>query len=101
MGKIANKFSDLIIVTDDNPRSESPSSIRKDILAGCSKAEEVSDRNKAINYAISKLQKNDFLLIAGKGHETSQTIGIETLPFDDYTVAKETVKNIENSRKAN
>ena len=99
MGRIANKFSDLIIITDDNPRSESPSSIRKDILEGCPKAEEVSDRNRAINYAISKLQKNDFLLIAGKGHETSQTIGIETLPFDDYTVAKESIKNIEKAEE--
>ena len=99
MGKIANKFSDLIIITDDNPRSESPSSIRKDILEGCPKAEEVSDRNRAINYAISKLQKNDFLLIAGKGHETSQTIGIETLPFDDYTVAKESIKNIDKAEE--
>ena len=99
MGELANKFSDLVIVTDDNPRSESPSNIRKDILKGCPNAEEIPDRNKAINYAISKLQKNDFLLIAGKGHETSQTIGMETLPFDDYTVAKETIKNIEKLRK--
>ena len=100
MGEIAKKFSDLVIVTDDNPRSESPSNIRKEILEGCPDAEEIPDRNKAINYAISKLQKNDFLLIAGKGHETFQTIGMETLPFDDYTVAKETIKNIEKSRKA-
>ena len=99
MGEIANKFSDLIIITDDNPRSESPSSIRKDILEGCPEAEEVSDRNKAINYAISKLQENDFLLIAGKGHETFQTIGVETLPFDDYTVAKESIKNFEKTRE--
>ena len=101
MGEIAKLFSDLVIVTDDNPRSESPSSIRKDILQGCPNAEEVPDRNKAINYAISKMQKNDFLLIAGKGHETSQTIGMETLPFDDYTVAKETIKNIQKAREIN
>ena len=99
MGKLAKEFSDLVIVTDDNPRSESPSSIRKDILDGCPNAKEIPDRNKAINYAISKLQQNDFLLIAGKGHETSQTIGLETLPFDDYTVAKERIKNIEKIRK--
>ena len=99
MGEIANKFSDLVIVTDDNPRSESPSSIRKDILEGCPEAEEVSDRNKAINYAISKLQENDFLLIAGKGHETFQTIGMETLPFDDFTVAKESIKNFGKARE--
>ena len=97
MGEIAKEFSSLVIVTDDNPRSESPSNIRKDILEGCPNAEEIPNRNKAINYAISKLQKNDFLLIAGKGHETSQTVGMETLPFDDYTVAKETIKNIEKS----
>ena len=99
MGELAQKFSDLVIVTDDNPRSESPSNIRKDILKGCPNAEEVPDRNKAINYAISKLQKNDFLLIAGKGHETFQTIGMETLPFDDYTVAKETIKRIQKARE--
>ena len=98
MGELANKFSDLVIITDDNPRSEKPSSIRNDILQGCPSAKEVPDRNKAINFAISKLQTNDFLLIAGKGHETSQTIGTETLPFDDYTVARETIKNIENIR---
>ena len=98
MGEVASRFSDLVIVTDDNPRSESPSSIRKDIMSGCLNAEEISNRNKAINYAISKLQKNDFLLIAGKGHETSQTIGTETLPFDDLTVAKEAIKNNEKIR---
>ena len=100
MGELAKEFSDLVIVTDDNPRSETASNIRKDILEGCPNAVEIPDRNKAINYAISKLKKNDFLLIAGKGHETSQTIGIETLPFDDFTVAKETIKNIENTREA-
>ena len=101
MGEIAKLFSDLVIVTDDNPRSESPSSIRKDILEGCPNAEEISDRNKAICFAISKLKKNDILLIAGKGHENFQTIGMETLPFDDYTVAKETIKNIEKPRDMN
>jgi UDP-N-acetylmuramoyl-L-alanyl-D-glutamate--2,6-diaminopimelate ligase len=54
-----------------------------------------------IKYAISNLQKNDLLLIAGKGHETFQAIGVETLPFDDYTVAKEAIKNFENSEVIN
>ena len=97
MGEIANKYSDLVIVTDDNPRSEVPSNIRMDILNGCPNAKEIPNRNKAIKYAVSKLQKNDLLLIAGKGHKTFQAIGIETLPFDDYTVAKEAIKNIEKS----
>ncbi len=99
MGEIASELSDFVIITDDNPRSEAPSSIRKDILLGCPDAKEIPDRNKAINFAISKLNKNDFLVIAGKGHETSQTIGMETLPFDDYTVAKETIKNIQKIKE--
>ncbi|MBL6680369.1 MAG: UDP-N-acetylmuramoyl-L-alanyl-D-glutamate--2,6-diaminopimelate ligase, partial [Alphaproteobacteria bacterium] len=69
-------------------------SIRSDILIGCPTATEIPDRNKAIKFAVSMLKDNDFLLIAGKGHETSQTIGTETLPFDDYAVAKEALKNI-------
>ena len=93
MGEIADKYSDLVIVTDDNPRNECPSSIRKEILKGCPSAIEIPNRDKAIKYAISKLQKNDLLLIAGKGHESFQAIGIETLPFDDYTVAKEAIQN--------
>ncbi|MFL2830913.1 MAG: Mur ligase family protein [Candidatus Puniceispirillales bacterium] len=101
MGELADKYSDLVIVTDDNPRNESPSIIRKKILIGCPNAIEIPNRDKAIKYAISNLQKNDLLLIAGKGHETFQAIGVETLPFDDYTVAKEAIKNIENSEVIN
>ena len=56
---------------------------------------EIPNRDHAIRHAISKLNQNDLLLIAGKGHETLQTIGTETLPFDDYTVAKEAIKNVE------
>ena len=101
MGKLAYKYSDIVIVTDDNPRNETPSIIRKEILMGCPYATEIPNRDKAIKYAISNLQKNDLLLIAGKGHETFQAIGVETLPFDDYTVAKEAIKNIENSKVIN
>ena len=101
MGKLAYKYSDIVIVTDDNPRNETPSIIRKEILIGCPNATEIPNRDKAIKYAISNLQKNDLLLIAGKGHETFQAIGVETLPFDDYTVAKEAIKNFENSEVIN
>ena len=101
MGELADKYSDLVIVTDDNPRNEAPSNIRKEILYGCPGATEIPNRNKAIEYAISKLKKNDLLLIAGKGHETFQAIGTETLPFDDYTVAKEAIKNIQKSGVVN
>jgi len=94
MGKIAHEYSDLIIVTDDNPRNESPAGIRSDILNGSPTAVEIPDRNKAIKHAVSLLKMNDFLLIAGKGHETLQTVGLETLPFDDYAVAKEALKTM-------
>ena len=97
MGEIANEYSDIVIVTDDNPRNEIPSNIRSEILSGCPSATEIPNRDKAIKYAVSLLKKNDLLLIAGKGHETFQAVGIETLPFDDYTVAKEAIKNIEKS----
>ena len=93
MGKIAHKHSDTVIITDDNPRNENPAKIRSDILTGTPNAIEISDRNKAIKHAVSILKKNDFLLIAGKGHETLQTIGLETLPFDDYAVAREALNN--------
>jgi UDP-N-acetylmuramoyl-L-alanyl-D-glutamate--2,6-diaminopimelate ligase len=95
MGEIAYNNSDLVIVTDDNPREELPSKIRQEILKGCPNAIEIANRNTAIKFAISKLQDNDLLLIAGKGHESIQTIGTESLPFDDYTVSKEAIKNIE------
>ena len=94
MGKIASENSDEVIVTDDNPRTEKPSNIRKEILIGCPNAIEIPNRNNAIKYAVSRLEKNDLLLIAGKGHETFQTIGTESLPFDDFTVAKEAIKNL-------
>ena len=97
MGEIAYEYSDIVIVTDDNPRNEIPSNIRSEILSGCPTATEIPNRDKAIKYAVSLLKKNDLLLIAGKGHETFQAVGIETLPFDDYTVAKEAIKNIEKS----
>ena len=101
MGKIADENSDIVIITNDNPRSESPSKIRKDILLGCPTAFEIPDRNDAIKFAVSKLEKNDFLLIAGKGHEMIQTIGTESLPFDDYTVAREAIRNMDEVRKTN
>ena len=101
MGKIASEHSDEVIVTDDNPRTEQPSIIRKEILIGCPNAIEIADRNNAIKYAISKLKKDDLLLIAGKGHESFQTIGTESLPFDDFTVAKEAIKNLNKNELRN
>jgi UDP-N-acetylmuramoyl-L-alanyl-D-glutamate--2,6-diaminopimelate ligase len=89
MGAVAERFADVVIVTDDNPRSENPASIRKQVLVGCPKGEEIGDRAVAIRDAIGRLQKGDALLIAGKGHETGQIIKGVTHPFADQDVVKE------------
>src|SRR5258706_13841662 len=84
MGAIASENADSVIVTDDNPRSENPDSIRAAILNTAKGAKEIGDRNEAIRTAIADLQPGDALLIAGKGHETGQIIGDRTLPFSDH-----------------
>ena len=89
MGKIATRLSDLVIVTDDNPRSEDPAEIRAAIMAGAPGATEVSGRREAIAEAIRLARAGDIVLVAGKGHETGQIIGDRVLPFDDVLVARE------------
>jgi UDP-N-acetylmuramoyl-L-alanyl-D-glutamate--2,6-diaminopimelate ligase len=84
MGAIATENADSVIVTDDNPRSENPESIRAAILGAAKGAQEIGDRAEAIRTAISVLQPGDALLIAGKGHETGQIVGDRTLPFSDH-----------------
>jgi UDP-N-acetylmuramoyl-L-alanyl-D-glutamate--2,6-diaminopimelate ligase len=84
MGAIAADNADSIIVTDDNPRSENPQTIRAAILAAAKGAREIGDRAEAIRTAITGLQAGDALLIAGKGHETGQIVGDKTLPFSDH-----------------
>lgn len=88
MGAIAAKLADRVIVTDDNPRSEDPALIRAAILKGAPHAEEIGDRERAIFTAIGDLKAGDTLLIAGKGHETGQTIKGVVHPFDDGEVAR-------------
>ena len=84
MGAVAAEKADLAIVTDDNPRSESPAAIRHAILAAAPGAIEIGDRTAAIAEAIAALRKGDVLLIAGKGHETGQSIGTTVIPFSDH-----------------
>ena len=84
MGAIAAENADSVIITDDNPRSENPGHIRAAILATARGATEIGDRAEAIRTAISTLQPGDALLIAGKGHETGQIVGVSTLPFSDH-----------------
>ena len=89
MGEVATRLSDVVIVTDDNPRSEDPGAIRKAVLAGAPGAIEVGDRRAAISEAIAMAKPGDIVLVAGKGHEQGQIIGDQVLPFDDVTVARE------------
>jgi len=89
MGAVATRLSDVVIVTDDNPRSEDPAQIRAGIMAGAPGATEVGGRREAIAEAIRIACAGDIILIAGKGHETGQIIGDRVLPFDDALVARE------------
>lgn len=84
MGGIATRLADVVIVTDDNPRSEVPATIRAEILANAPGATEVGDRREAIRHAISLLGPGDTLIVAGKGHEEGQTVGAVTHPFSDH-----------------
>ena len=84
MGEIATRLADIVIVTDDNPRSEVPATIRAAILAAAPGAIEIGDRRKAIHEAVAMLHAGDTLIVAGKGHEEGQTIGTETLHFSDH-----------------
>ncbi|WP_265564375.1 UDP-N-acetylmuramoyl-L-alanyl-D-glutamate--2,6-diaminopimelate ligase [Sphingomicrobium arenosum] len=89
MGQVAVEHSDLVIVTDDNPRGEDAGQIRAEVMEGASGAIEVADRRAAIAHAISLAGAGDIVLLAGKGHEQGQIVGDHVLPFDDVQVARE------------
>lgn len=88
MGEIAARHADVVIVTDDNPRSEDPATIRAEVLNGAPNAIEIGDRREAIRRAVAILKPGDALLIAGKGHETGQIIQGVVHPFSDQEEAK-------------
>jgi UDP-N-acetylmuramoyl-L-alanyl-D-glutamate--2,6-diaminopimelate ligase len=88
MGEVASRLADHAIVTDDNPRTEDPAAIRAAVRAGMTHGEDVGDRAAAIAHAIEGLAPGDVLAVAGKGHESGQTIGTTTLPFDDVEVVR-------------
>jgi UDP-N-acetylmuramoyl-L-alanyl-D-glutamate--2,6-diaminopimelate ligase len=92
MGAVAAGKADLAIVTDDNPRSENPAAIRREILAAAPGAIEIGDRATAIAEAVSTLKTGDVLLIAGKGHETGQTVGATVIPFSDHDAVAAALK---------
>ncbi len=84
MGEIAARRADVVIVTDDNPRSENSASIRAAILSAAPGAREIGDRAEAIRAAIAMLEAGDALVVAGKGHETGQIVGDKVLAFSDH-----------------
>ena len=92
MGKVAIAKADLAIVTDDNPRSENPATIRGEILNAAPGAIEIGDRAAAIAEAVGKLERGDVLLVAGKGHETGQTVGATVIPFSDHDAVQAALK---------
>ena len=88
MGKIANQFASKVYLTNDNPRSENPISIIKQIKKGCSRSKVILDRKTAIRSAIKNLKADSILLIAGKGHENYQIINNKKKYFSDQKVSK-------------
>lgn len=88
MGQMAVQMADRVFVTDDNPRSEDPATIRAAILAAAPGAVEIAGRRAAIAAAIAEARADDVVLLAGKGHERGQIVGSEVLPFDDSEVAR-------------
>ncbi|MBX3564207.1 MAG: UDP-N-acetylmuramoyl-L-alanyl-D-glutamate--2,6-diaminopimelate ligase [Sphingomonas sp.] len=89
MGQAAAAGADVVIVSDDNPRSEDPAAIRAEILKGAPDAIEIGGRREAIAAAIAMAETGDIVLLAGKGHEQGQIVGDRVLPFDDVSVARE------------
>ena len=93
MGRAAAEASEIVVVTSDNPRSEDPRGIIDEILPGTAGSpatvEVEPDRAKAIALAMTKARPGDIVVIAGKGHEKTQTIGRQVLPFDDVAVARD------------
>lgn len=92
MGKIAKKFADIAVITDDNPRNEDPKSIRKMILDGYPDAKEITDRKEAIKFAINQLRSGDILLVAGKGHEDYQILASGKIHFSDKEIILDEIK---------
>ena len=93
MGRAAGAGSDVVVVTSDNPRSEDPLAIIEQVLPGLSDTSArvivEPDRRHAIELAIAEARQGDLVLLAGKGHEKTQTIGAQVIPFDDVAIARE------------
>ncbi len=102
MGKACEDFADIVILSDDNPRSENPVEIRKQAKVGCPDAIEIDGRRAGIEHGIAMLEKDDILIIAGKGHEDGQEIKGVKHPFHDPSIVKEILKtNTKPNSKTN
>jgi UDP-N-acetylmuramoyl-L-alanyl-D-glutamate--2,6-diaminopimelate ligase len=97
MGRIAVEKADIVIVTDDNPRTEQAASIRSEILAGAGGAREIGDRAEAIGAAVGMMGAGDVVLVAGKGHETGQIIGDRVLPFSDHDEISRAMQSLQKT----
>lgn len=95
MGRIAAGLSDVVVITDDNPRNEDAAFIRASVMEGAPDAKEIPDRGEAIHWAVGQLEEGDVLVIAGKGHEQGQIIGDEVHPFDDVQEALKTIQDLQ------
>nr|CRH06758.1 UDP-N-acetylmuramoyl-L-alanyl-D-glutamate--2, 6-diaminopimelate ligase [Candidatus Magnetococcus massalia] len=101
MGAIAAQRADHLVVTDDNPRSEDPAQIRREVLAGCREGQahwvEIADRADAIKQLIRQASAGDSVIIAGKGHEKVQISAAGSQPFDDVAVATQAIQSMQGS----
>lgn len=100
MGRIAAALADWAIVTDDNPRSEDPASIRSQVMAACPGATEIGDRHHAIAEAVARLHQGDVLVVAGKGHENGQIFVDRVLPFDDADEIRRAIVHLDGEEPA-
>ena len=98
MGEVAARYADVVVVTDDNPRSEDPAAIRRAVLdgarGGAAEVVEVAGRRDAIAHAVSIARRGDTVVVAGKGHEQGQEVGDVTHPFDDRDVLRAVVEEL-------
>jgi UDP-N-acetylmuramoyl-L-alanyl-D-glutamate--2,6-diaminopimelate ligase len=94
MGEVARRLADRVVVTSDNPRSERPMAIIDGIVSGMSRPPDLlePDRRAAIRHALAGARKGDVVLIAGKGHESTQTVGSEVVDFDDRDVVRDELR---------
>ena len=98
MAKVSGELADFTIITSDNPRTEDPETIAREVESGIKGITDqyivIVDRVEAIEYAVKMAKPNDIVVLAGKGHENYQVIGHEKVPFDEKSIVKEILEKI-------